>query len=347
MERVRDLGELVAYLPHIIGHHPQASLVLLAMETPAPVPARPHRRASAVVCTVRADLPPTARDERAVVEHVMTQLARQPDVGGILAVTFEDGIEPGADPERALQRVRTVCAERGLELIETVRVRGDRQRVGGPGAPWRARVAPDAVPALAERVLAGSNPYASREALEETLRPGSQAAPVSRVLGATRSSGPIGPLEGRAVAAFWRALLTRPEHERRAPEPADVARLVRTLEDSHTRDALILWATPLSMSPLTADTPAAADLLVRLPMVHVRDRRPLEHLLRLLPYVPEERSVDALAAVASIAWWWGRGDVARIAVEGALARDPGHRLAGLLHALIGHGVRSPGVAPSS
>lgn len=355
MERVRSMAELIAYVPHLVGHHPHDSLVLVAMDDGARTApsSTPGRHAADVVCTARVDLP-SPGTEGAFVVDVLDRMSRLPGVDALVALTFEhEADESGV--EVVLGSLAEHCPRIGLRLIEVARVRSGEYRVGATGQerPWLPCPRPESVPAVASRVVDGSAPFADRGMLEASLRPGvGPACPrVERALarrGLSRGGG--WRTDVQDVVALWHRTLvppSRPDGGAADGEPEQVAAFVQVLADPLLRDAFLLWACPLSMSPLTSSGPGERELLCRLPMIAVGDGDPFRHLMALLPSVPRARSVDLLVVLAMIAWWRGRGDVARVVLDRALSDRPEHRLGMLLATLVERGIRMSRVPASS
>lgn len=352
MDRVRSTAELIAYLPHLVGHHPQASLVCVLLAGPGstPQPRTPGRQGGEVLLTARVDLPDVDAGEWSIVTEIATVLGRQPGAAAAVAVVYEDGAPAQLVTDRLLKRLERALRRHGVQVVETARVRAGRFRTGrGPGASaWAPVPGAHQVPAVTARVLGGSSPLRTRAELERLLTPGTdeRAASVAASLRGAGSAAHGDAAAARRVIAVWDAVLTAPARHPHPLDVEDVTHLLLALQARELRDALILWACPLSMSPLILDDDAARLLLQRLPMLGTRDQRPLDTLTRTLALVPAAEGVDVLVTLGAIAWWWGRGDMARIAVEHGLRADPTHRLGRLLLTMIDHGVRLPAPVPA-
>jgi hypothetical protein len=138
----------------------------------------------------------------------------------------------------------------------------------------------------------------------------------------------------------WRQLLHRAAvHPDRL---GDVAWLGRALQDRWLRDAALLTLVPGSGTApeellAGADDGSLTGLFDERP-----DHELLEHGRVLLSAVartaPPGERVDALALLAWMSWWAGDGARGRLLAGRALADGPGHRLAGLVDALLRLGV---------
>jgi hypothetical protein len=118
-----------------------------------------------------------------------------------------------------------------------------------------------------------------------------------------------------------------------------VARLVVSLRDRTLRDIVIAWWCPGSLA-----LDAFPDELVR----EVRaafgdDRDPRPFLVPRLCWVAravgDEHAAPVLTVLAHVALHEGDGTLARVALDRALAHDPGYTLAGLLSQMLDLGIR--------
>lgn len=318
--RLSDPGELAAGLPSLIGFRPQESLVLvtLAGET-----------GGRLGMTVRVDIPPP-RHAPAVAEALAGAVAREAPVAAVVAVVSEAPDEPllgvlGGDgvpalPHRLLLReVVLALGSRGTAVRESLLVRRGRwwsyECPHDCCAPGAGTPLPDG-PGLLEvaSVVAGQVVAEDRSSLAARIgRPeaGETAMAVACLRAGEAQAAAVLAAGADAVAEeSWSAVLAAVDRLRLRGAPrlpdADVARLVWGLCDVAVRDrALVLSAGP------DAD---AAGLL----WVECTRRAP----------APLDAAPATLLAVH--AWLRGDGAMAGIALERALASDPGYTLAELL-----------------
>jgi hypothetical protein len=323
---VRGPDSLPALVPHLVGFHPTASLVLLGLS--------PERRTVRV--TLRMDLPERAAAAVPVVDAWSTSLAALPQAGAlelILAVYPRPDDDPWAgDEPRALPHLDLVdevaeeLREAGILALDAVCVVGDRIRSYWcrdlTCCPPEGRIA-DSVESLRVRavfVAHGSAPLSSRDALVHTLDERPLDDPMRRAVDLARDAVvirmPAGTEQRVAhVVAGARAW---------AADPRNEATLVRLV-------VLVGW------------------LCARI--------RPRDLLLRTLTVDPEPQVLAAarailaeavrcgsgadVAPVASVlavcAWVDGDGAAARVALDRALEADPAYSLAALVSAALDTG----------
>jgi hypothetical protein len=319
--QLSDPGELAAGLPSLIGFRPQESLVLvtLASET-----------GGRVGLTVRVDIPPPAH-ARAVAAALARAVAREAPAAVVVAVVSEAPDEPllalgtGGDavpdlPHRLLLReVVLALGAGGTAVRESLLVR--RGRWWSYECP-HACCAPDAGTPLpagpgqleVASVVAGQVVAEDRSSL--TARIARAEAGATAMAVACLRAG-----EEQAVAVFargadavaeesWTAVLAAVDRlgMRGAPRltDADIARVVWGLCDTAVRDRALV----LSTGP-DAD---AAELL----------------WTECTRRAPAPLDVAPATLLAVHAWLRGDGAMAGIALDRALASDPGYPLAGLL-----------------
>ena len=315
--RLSDPGELAAGLPSLIGFRPHESLVLvtLAGET-----------GGRVGLTVRVDLPPPEHAD-VVATALAEAVAREQPAAALVAVVSEAADEHSlfgtwaADlPHRALLRqVVLRLAARGTAVRESLLVR--RGRWWSYECP-HACCAPDAGTPLpagpgqleVASVVAGQVVAADRSALAARIaRPEVGAAAMARACltageehaAAVTARGPDAVAEEAWAAVLSALEWLRPRGAPRLSD-ADVARVVWGLCDVAVRDRALV----LSTGP-DADVPEAlwAESTRRAP-------------------APLDAAPATLLAVH--AWLRGDGAMAGIALDRALASEPGYALAELL-----------------
>lgn len=320
---VASPGELLAAVPHLLGFVPRQSLVLVGL--------RPPR--GRVRLTARADLPgPGAENDvvRAVLPAVVHGRCTE-----AVAVVYLDDIaltDAGLPHAVLVEQLGQSLSRHHVGLRDAVCVSGGRFRSylcrdETCCDPRGALVPPLDGSALAPHtVLRGRQVWASREDLVASLAPGSarEQASVRRAvddaiddLVARLADGtPVPALRQETLRAFAQAV-TASAAGTPVPTTARAALLVG-LADIVTRDAIIA-------ASFDADPAEAVPLLERL----TREAP--------APYVAPVAVLLAWHAYAG-----GDGALASVAVERALAADPGHSLA----RLVDQGLRS-GLPPDA
>jgi hypothetical protein len=311
--------DLIAAVPHMLGFYPENSIVVLFHGAGK----------STVELTARSDIP-APEHYGMVARHVLSAVAgsepgtrpRRSTVILIGGSGSGEGREPL--PARALVEVLTrAFSEAGITVAHALWAEAARR-----DAPWRCyhdpdcsgRVAdPGCSVAAATFAVAGSVTYASREELRRLCEPTDPEAMERRV-------------------ALLEAVADRDERELPAPSASlgvvretvaafrggdaeldddAVVRLAVALSDHRVRDACLL-----------ADSAVDGQAARRLWLTLTREMPP-----------PERAEPACLLACA--AYLHGDGALAGIALEAALAADPGHTLSGLIRT-----AQRSGVSPS-
>jgi hypothetical protein len=315
--RVSDPGEIAAAVPQLLGFRPRESVVLIGLG---------GVRGNQVGLTVRGDIPPPGSEPA-----LARALSRSVGTGGpeavVVALVSEapddpDGPAGAPDlPHRALLRDLTIAlALDGIAVRTSLLIRGGRwwsyecpEACCRPGAGTSL---PAGVTALeAASVASGVVVANSREALQRRLAPDPDRAGIADACrrltrGVRMSSADAGPDADADWAAILQAL------RRCAPwsaHPAErlpddlLARVVWALRHEPTvRDRALVLA--------LGDEASAAETL-------------WTECTRRAPQ-PFDAAPATLVAVS--AWLRGDGAMANIALDRALASDPGNRLARLL-----------------
>lgn len=347
---VRSVDELIAVLPHSLGHQPADALVVVVLSGRTPL------------FTARLPLHDedgTLSCPREVGRQVGAIVAAALRNGGhaVHAVAFE---EHRGDSDAAIEALEHHVREGGLELVDLTIVRDGRR--WSPRSPdVRERVEgvslrphPDS-PAVLLHVLRGSAPLPDRAAVRALVSEEPQRAPalcdelehrVERWLAMAMSGGSRRvPRQGR----LWGEVLDgRVDVE--GLTTRQLAGLMLSLLDVDWRDALIAVAAPgsLPLGQLRPDTRRAVTRWLSRPSDDVADsgdaRRRLEPLLALARRAPDAHPLTAtVCAVAGcVAWHLGLGGLAKDAHERALRIDPDLRLARLGLQVIGLGINPAG-----
>ena len=359
--KVSTTDEMLALLPHQVGHRISRSLTVSVVSGGLLGP------------VARIDLPPE-REVRATARLLLESLLRVEPQSALL-VGHES--EPG-ESRSLLRAVHRGLRSAGVGIIDHVVVRDGRWW------GWCCRPAdeldgllpdhvdghpvPDdfAVPAVAELILRGSAPLASRDEVGALVEEDpSRSAGVGRELeslaevdagrvddvavgdGEGEGGGP-GRSRVERVPELWRRVLDPGEGRGDGFTAADdeLARMVRSLADKAWRDALVAWMSPV-MFPLDRVDDDSTELLRR----HVatgpattseHSELVLRRLLGLTTRIPDTwpSEAAALCTVAGcVAWGVGNGSTAGDAVERALRVHPGYTLAGYLARMVEHQLR--------
>ncbi|MCZ2860131.1 DUF4192 domain-containing protein [Blastococcus sp. VKM Ac-2987] len=319
--RISDPGEVAAALPHLLGFHPRESVVLIGLGGPS---------GGRVGLTVRADLPPAGAGAAAA--RLLARSLRTDDPVAALVVVVSEAADdragpgagyPGAElPHRALVHDLVLAlAAVDVPVRDVLLVR--RGRWWSYDCPH-----PCCAPAVGTPLPAG----------------------VSALAAASVTTGQVVAADRSALGARLTAPPGAPDGVRRALERLAVERAARLLEGGRTPDAepdavvrqAVARSRPGAPDPGDPlDDDELARLLEVLQDVGVRDRA-LQLALgadavaaellwtectRRAP-APLDAAPATLLAVS--AWLRGDGALANVALDRALAGDPGYALARLL-----------------
>jgi len=304
--QVRGPRALAAIVPHLLGFHPDHSLVIVAVSGP-------HGR---VHSAFRFDLPdpPDPSEAAAIAGHTIAVLR-----GQRLTTAVALGYGPGTQVTPVADILRVVLPEAGIQLRDILRVH--ESRCWSYLCPDPTCCPPDGIP-----VGIGDHPAATALAMA-----GLPAAASRAVLAST-----IAPLRGPDAYAMREATV--------CAERAAAERLA-----SHGQDALDDWHLTAVKAAIAcyrtgegdADPDELAILSVGLTSLRVRDDAWArmdpsfqEAHVRLWTDLTRRAQPGYVAAPASLlaftAWQGGEGALANLALDRALADDPGYSMAHLL-----------------
>ena len=319
--RVGSPAALLAIVPHLLGFLPAASLVVIGTAPPR----------DRIKVTLRYDLPdpPDADLAADIAAHAS---------GVIAAQRLTAGVAVGYGPEALVTPLAEVLADvfrqAGAELREFLRVQdgrywsylcGNEACCPAAGVPFDAAAHPasaalagDGAPVLADRAAMAARIAPLRGITEQSMRQATRRAErhVAQLLGKVRKSARIGAARhmiaaeglaavGRMVAAYRRGDATATDYE--------IAWLTVALKDLRVRDDA--WARM---------DPGHRDVHRRLWTDVVRRAQP--------GHVAAPASL-----LAFVAWQCGDGALANVALDRALADDPGYSMALLLRQVISAG----------
>jgi hypothetical protein len=323
---VRGPDSLPALVPHLVGFHPTASLVLLGLE--------PERRTVRV--TVRVDLPEAGVPVTDVVDAWSASLSALPRAGALEAVLVvyprdTDSpwrcTEPAELPHRDLvDELAAELRDAGVLALDALCVVGDRIRsywcldLGCCPAGGRLVDAGETLRVRSLLIEQGSAPLASREDLVRGLAARRPDDPVREAVEDARDAVLIRMPAGteRRVERFVDDL------RELGRDPRDRASLVRLVVVAGWLCASIR-PRDLLLRALTADPD---------PVVVHTARTVLGEAVRCSSG-PEVAPVASVLAVC--AWVAGDGAAARVALDRALDADPSYSLAGLVAAALDAG----------
>lgn len=313
--RLRTPAQIVASVPHLVGFHPSESVVAVGISVNS-------RR---VCLTMRVDLPPP--DSVGQVANTIGAHLERAGAGGVVLIVFSE--EPDTPPRpNLIDAVAELAQTRGIDIKDALWVRDGHWR--SYRCEHRECCPPEGTPIDSGEVseLAAASAYlgdvvhGSREDLERSLQPIGLLARaaldqtfewVSRQL--------LVELSERgwdAVAADSRTLLQLAVAARAEASVelsvAEVARLALGLADVLVRDDALKW--------VGTDLDHAAEALW------------VELIRKATP--PYDAPPATLLGVH--AYLRGNGAYARIALDRALASDPGYSFAVLLTEGLDRGV---------
>jgi hypothetical protein len=336
--RLRQLGELAAAVPHLIGFRPRESLVAVSLRERSGSPARGSR----VGLTARVDLP-SAQLRGPLIANLVGAMLTDAPTAVVLIVVSEEPDEAGAAlvtrggpgdgapvpvaelPHRAVVREALLgFTDAGVPVHDAVLVRQGRWWsydcaedccMPGAGTPLPAGTSPLA----AASALAGGVVEEERAGLERRITP----VDLLSAAGMAQACDEVGievadrldRLGEATVARESWALLEDAVHRVapgtvRALPDREIARLAWGLLDEEVRDR--------AMGLALDHAPSAVEVL-------------WTELTRRLP-PPLDAAPATLLAVT--AWVRGDGAMANVALDRALTSQPGYRLAQLLRSAL-------------
>ena len=318
--RVSSPADVLAVVPHLLGFHPASSLVVMGV-------GRPRAR---VQLAFRYDLPdpPDAVHAADIAEHAAGVLGHR-QLGTVIGV----GYGPGALVTPVADALAAAVRQAGLRLQELMRVEDGRywsylcenpECCPAEGVPFDLQ----ANPAAAALTVAGLVAYPDRAALAGTLAPVTGAAARSMERATSAALQRAASLTGQASGTGGGPPRRLVDAGRRAVQEA-----IGTYRDGGRllADEPLAWLTVVLAHLAVRDDawsrmdPGFRDAHVRLWTDVVRRARPA--------FLPAPASLLAFTA-----WQSGEGALANIAIDRALAADPGYSLARLLRDIMDAGV---------
>ncbi|MEU8239335.1 DUF4192 domain-containing protein [Actinoplanes missouriensis] len=309
---VRSPSELVAVLPFLLGYHPANSVAVVGLSGPE------------VDFGACYELPPPDEDPHVAARSVAVTVARQASPSVVLV-----GFGPPARITPAVLRLAEALRQLGVRVNDVLRVTdrrwwsyfcSDLHCCPDEGTPC---LPPDSVVA-AEATFRGEVALPSRRAL---------TAQVAAVEGPERAA--MADATEHARKRFS-GLLTHDVGARRCSRRIRHAGqiAVRRAETRYRSGHAVDLDETAWLGVLLADRAVEDYALDRVGPQEWRIRLWTDVLRRVEPvYVPAPACLLGFTA-----WRAGRGALARVAVDRALAAEPQHQLAGLLHQILGFGL---------
>lgn len=306
---------VLAVIPHMLGFYPSRSLVVLGL-------GEQHR----VMVTFRYDLPEPYDDELGtdIAQHAEYVLGRE-RIRSALLIGY--GSEELVLP--VLAQTAATLGNRGIDLQEALRAEGGRywsllcdDPVCCPpeGRPYD----PGSHPAAAAMTAAGLAAHPDREALVRTIqRPAGTSGTISRATEQARLR------LARIVDAGEAAGERDPKLRATRIGRKEVQRAIRLYRSGGRIRSVgqLAW-----LAVLLGDIRVRDDAWARMDPAHRDDH------CRLWTDVLRGAATDNAPAPASLlaftAWQAGNGALAAVAVDRALAADPGYSMAHLLSSAI-------------
>ena len=338
--------DLLAALPYQVGFHPRESLVVVVL------------REHTICFSARLDIPREPADALDLIDATCERIAwatSQAGGDGALLVLYDDTPLGWG----TLLAVGDRLSSWGLRMPLSALVAGGSWRQLGSDEPlhwgtWHPMPRADESGAVAEFVGLGRSAAPDRETSLDLLRP--TPGPDGMMARVTGREARIPVL----ATGAWRRFFTLgavDEPDFWWPDSATAVAMGRSLLDREFRDALIALLVPDSV-PLDALVPGALvraqDLLGRAleppragcgepswqrqASTHAAVERIFFRFATLSRMCPPPISAGAYCVTALLAGRLGRGHLCSAAIDEALAADPQHVLAGLLHRALGRGM---------
>lgn len=304
---IREVGELRASIPYLLGFYPERSLVVIGLAAD-----------NTIGVTIRVDAPRTPDAAHACIEQLLPVLHRS--IPHRVIVAYCDDYELGECDETEREQV-TLSALRAFETVSdlapvisrSLAEHGYECSFVWPARPGMPRAPLGPVPQIAvAHVLAGRTLLRSRNELAAMLEP---------VGGAVRREvrDQLGALEQVSLARI------------------DLIALITDLLEQHA-SASALGEQPPALGPhdvalcaLAVRSIPVRDILITL-IAQERAWWRVEPWCRSVQLVPTSYLPAAATMVAIVAYLGGDGALAQIALDSALSHDPGYSLAQMIDA---------------
>lgn len=349
---LQGTAHLLGSIPHLLGYQPGRSVVLIASLPDRGGCSAPGTYRLGVVLTLRFDVP-ALDDVAAVIDGLHTPLveAAGGEAGPLLLHTFVYGADAPVAAEIAVRLTRLadrhdrrlydlVLVRNGsyLPLVAAGQHLGEDPEAEDPADSWLPVPRAADVPGVADLVLRGRFPAASRDDVAARVRRRDErAASATALAGTLLEMAPetYDPLEALERLGRWVV------HGVDDPTPRDRARIVVALADRGLRDAVLArWLPRLFRLEEVLPADLVDDLRRAVPSWPPEEAGALDRLLGLAARVPAFDAVPLLTVAGAVGWAKGEGTVANEAIDLALETDPTYRMAALLRQALDQG-RAP------
>ena len=309
--RLRDPGDLIAAVPHLLGFHPSDSVVLLVV--------RDHD----VTMTLRIDLPPPDAPHR-VADRLVEPLARCRGDDAVVVVVGGGSSDPPEHlpHDNLVDELDDALHEADVPLLLAVWTRAtakgerwfDYHDVGTSGTVPD----PSGTAFAAASAADGHVTYPSREAMGDLLTPDPPEA-LSRRTALLNRLATTDPLPDEATVParhldLIQAEVLRAATRKRPLTDAEVADLAHALSNPLARDA--------SLAHCIGEHARSAEVL----------------WLELTRACPSPERAEPATLLAFSAYLRGNGALTYLALDRAEQSHPGHRLTRLLRAALNTGL---------
>lgn len=307
---------LLATVPAILGFHPAESLVLMCLNGPR----------CRVGPVVRVDLPPSG-NAAAVARDLAGHARRHADLAALICYTDRPGRPELLDATLGELHIAQVpllevmCVRNGTARSARTR----QQEAGDRGFPVPDGRHRDVLALAAATAFGGRQVLPDRGSLRRSVA-GPQGERLAAAVDALTA----------AAAGLARSVdgLTGPGIEFLLHERGELTmnRSLRQIKDSGTVDAdtaamLILLCGDVGVRDAIIARAVTADDVAWLPL-----------LIATVTRAPDQDAAQICAVLAVVAYRYGDGALAQVAVDRCLAIEPGHRLAHLMLSVMAAGL---------
>ena len=305
--------QLIAAIPHLVGFHPDNSLVLVAFDD------------DEISSFVRIDLPTI---EGFAFPEILQKVAGTLDNPHLVAIAYVEAAEFEASPKEvttAVSAFSRYCEDRSWPVLDLLLVTDSTWRslmcTDDTCCPRSGHQLTDAIPTTeVEFVVSGSSPFESRETLAERLAHrelGDQKQEFEKSFEDVKQQVErnLAKLEMSNIADLVDEImleLSRTSHG----DYQYIARCAVGIQNIRVRDGLLRQI---------YDNPAVR------PCVRA-------NLFEIVSLVPPQYVAASATVLAGCAWLDGNGALARIATDSALEADSTYSLARLLDTALSHGI---------
>lgn len=318
--RVSGPQGIIGSIPYLLGFHPKESLVMLCL--------RGERNRLGPV--LRVDLPPDGRSARIQLAHYLAAQAQQHADSAVL-VCFSESPDTAIKRRRVFAHAALIieCIEKiervGVCVYDAALVRQGRcvsylqHHPGQSGFPLLTEADDSNLARLgSQHARAGRAVLTDREALRRSI------------------AGPIGSSRSAAERQIANARSVRFDNEE---SPEGLLRVLNALQDAHDSVRHGRAQTDRATAQLVADLDTAQlrDEAIFWALHHLDDAL-VPMFIGLATWTPDASCAQVCSVLAVVAYRQGDGALAQVALDRVLEVDPGHRLSGLLLAMMQAGM---------